>query len=167
MVFSPAQGERVIFTDHPSWKAIIPFYLKGLGIAVLAGFLASLIDVGFLRVFVIAFVIIGVTALLGFVKRWATVYTISDRRLNVKRGVFAREIQETRLERIQNVSFTQSSLQRILGIGDVDFDTASAGDGSLFVFGGVDRPEEVVNQVDAAIHAGNRSPGAPGSRPSV
>ena len=148
----------MIFSGHPSWKAIIPFYLKGLGIAVLAGFLASLIDLGFMRVFLIAFIIIGATALIGFVKRWATVYTISDRRLNIKRGVFAREIQETRLERIQNVSFTQGALQRILGVGDVDFDTASAGDGNLFVFGGVDRPEQVVEQVNAAVHAGTSGP---------
>lgn len=162
MGFSPAQGERVLFSDHPSWKAIIPFYLKGLGIAVLAGFLASLIGVGFFRIFLVAFIIIGVTALLGFVKRWATVYTISDRRLNIKRGVFAREIQETRLERIQNVSFTQSALQRVLDVGDVDFDTASAGDDNLFIFGGVDSPAEVVNQVDAAIRAGNSSPDRPG-----
>lgn len=153
MSFTPAQGERVIFSDHPSWKAILSFYLKGIGIAVLVGFLASLLNLGFLKVFLIAFVIIGLTAVLGFVKRWATVYTISDRRLNIKRGVFAREIQETRLERIQNVSFTQSALERALGIGSVDFDTASAGDNNLFVFGGVDRPEEVVTQVDEAIRS--------------
>ena len=159
MGFSPAQGERVIFSGHPSWKAIISFYLKGLGIAVLIGLLAGLIGVGFLRIFLVALIVIGVTALLGFVKRWATVYTISDRRLNIKRGVFAREIQETRLDRIQNVSFTQSALQRMLGIGDVDFDTASASGGNLFVFGGVDRPEEVVNQVDAAVRVG--TPDAP------
>lgn len=153
MGFNPAQGERVIFSDHPSWKAIIPFYLKGLGLAILAGILASLIGLGFLKVSLIAFVIIGLTALIGFVKRSATMYTISDRRLNIKRGVFAREIQETRLERIQNVYFTQSALERILGVGNVDFDTASAGEGNLFVFGGVDRPEDVVNQVDAAVRS--------------
>ena len=161
MGFSPAQGERVIFSDHPSWKAILPFYLKGIGIAVLAGFLASLIGIGFLRVFLIVFVVIGATAVLGFVKRWATVYTISDRRLNIKRGVFAREIQETRLDRIQNVSFTQSALERVLGIGSVDFDTASGSDSNLFVFGGVDSPEEVVGQVDDAIRSGqSRSSGS-------
>lgn len=158
MGFNPAQGERVIFSDHPSWKAIFPFYLKGLGIAVLAGLLASLVGVGFLRVFLIAFIIIGLTALIGFAKRWATVYTISDRRLNIKRGVFAREIQETRLERIQNVYFTQSALERLLGIGNVDFDTASGAEGNLFVFGGVDRPEDVVEQVDAAVRS-NQSGG--------
>ena len=148
-----------MFSDHPSWKAIIPFYLKGLGLAVVASILASLLGLGFVKVFLIALVIIGLTALIGFVKRSATVYTISDRRLNIKRGVFAREIQETRLERIQNVYFTQSALERMLGIGNVDFDTASASEGNLFVFGGVDRPEEVVNQVDAAVRS-SRS-GAP------
>jgi uncharacterized membrane protein YdbT with pleckstrin-like domain len=100
MGFSPAQGERVIFSDRPSWKAILSFYLKGIAIAVLVCILASLVGLRFLPVSLIAFVIIGGTVLFGFVKRWSTVYTISDRRLNISRGVFAREIQEARLERI-------------------------------------------------------------------
>ncbi len=161
MGFSPAQGERVIFSDRPSWKAILSFYLKGIVIAVLVCILASLVGLGFLPVSLIAFVIIGVTVLFGFVKRWSTVYTISDRRLNISRGVFAREIQEARLERIQNISFTQSPLERILGIGNVDFDTASTGDGNLFVFGGVDNPQEVVDQVDAALRSFERNPPGP------
>lgn len=154
MSFTPAPGERVIFSGHPSWKAIIPFYAKGIGIAVIAGLLASLFGLGFLQVFLIVVIIFGVTTLLGFVKRWATIYTISDRRLNIKRGVFAREIQETRLDRIQNVAFTQGAIQRLLGIGDVDFDTASTDGANMFVFGGVDGPQTVVDQVDEAIRRG-------------
>lgn len=157
MSFTPAPGERVIFSGHPSWKAIIPFYLKGIGIAVLAGLIASLVDLGFFRIFLLVFIVFGITALIGFVKRWATIYTISDRRLNIKRGVFAREIQETRLDRIQNVAFTQGAVQRLLGIGDVDFDTASTGGSNMFVFGGVDRPEDVVAQVDEAIRTGRQT----------
>ena len=160
MSFTPAPGERVIFSGHPSWKAIISFYLKGIGIAVLFGLLSSLLGLGFLQVFLIVFIVFGITAVLGFVKRWATVYTISDRRLNIKRGVFAREIQETRLDRIQNVSFTQGAVQRLLGIGDVDFDTASTDGSSMFVFGGVDQPQGVVDQVDEAIRTGQTTPPA-------
>jgi uncharacterized membrane protein YdbT with pleckstrin-like domain len=97
----------------------------------------------------VAAVVAGVTVLAGFIKRVATTYTISDRRLNIKRGIVARKVQETRLERVQNVNFQQSVYQRLMQIGDVDFDTA-AGDDYNFVFAGVAEPEEVVEQVDRA-----------------
>ena len=86
---------------------------------------------------------------MGFVKRVATSYTITNRRLHIKRGIVSRTIQETRLERVQNVNYQQSVLQRALQIGDVDFDTA-AGDDYNFVFAGVANPGEVVHSVDEA-----------------
>jgi uncharacterized membrane protein YdbT with pleckstrin-like domain len=97
-------------------------------------------------------VIIGVTVLVGFIKRVATTYTVTNRRLNIKRGLISREIQETRLERVQNVNYQQSAIQRLLQVGDVDFDTA-AGDDYNFIFAGVADPAEVVHQVDEATGA--------------
>ena len=82
---------------------------------------------------------IALTVLIGFVKRVATTYTITDRRLNIKRGIISREIQETRLERVQNVNYRQSVYQRLMQIGDVDFDTAATDDYN-FVFAGVANP---------------------------
>ena len=34
-------GERVIFEGHPSWRAILGFYLKGALVAVVLGFIAN------------------------------------------------------------------------------------------------------------------------------
>ena len=90
--------------------------------------------------------------LIGFVKRVATTYTITNRRLNIKRGIISREIQETRLERVQNVNYRQSVYQRLMQIGDVDFDTAATDDYN-FVFAGVADPAEVVHRVDQATGA--------------
>ena len=81
------------------------------------------------------------------IKRITIHYTITTQRLHIKRGIISREIQETRLERVQNVNYDQSVLQRMLQIGDVDFDTA-AGDDYNFVFEGVDEPEDVVQRVE-------------------
>jgi uncharacterized membrane protein YdbT with pleckstrin-like domain len=142
-------GERVIFEGHPSWRAILGFYLKGVAIAALAGAVAKLFGAGGGTVFLIVLAPIGLTVLIGFVKRVATTYTITSRRLNIKRGIVSREIQETRLERVQNVNYSQSVYQRIVQIGDVDFDTA-AGDDYNFVFSGVADPGEVVERVDQA-----------------
>jgi uncharacterized membrane protein YdbT with pleckstrin-like domain len=144
-------GEQVIFEGHPSWRAILGFYLKGLLVAVILGVIAKLLD-GNATAFVVVLVVLALTLLIGFVKRVATTYTITNRRLNIKRGIVSREIQETRLERVQNVNYRQSVYQRVMQIGDVDFDTAATDDYN-FVFVGVADPGEVVHRVDQATGA--------------
>jgi uncharacterized membrane protein YdbT with pleckstrin-like domain len=148
MSLNLSQGEQVIFEGHPSWRAILGFYLKGVLVAVVLGVIAKLID-GNGTAFLIILAVLAITLLLGFLKRWATTYTITNRRLNIKRGIVSREIQETRLERVQNVNYRQSVYQRLMQIGDVDFDTA-AGDDYNFVFSGVADPGDVVHAVDQA-----------------
>jgi uncharacterized membrane protein YdbT with pleckstrin-like domain len=144
-------GERVIFEGHPSWRAILGFYLKGLLVAIILGVIAKLAaDDG--TAFLVILVVLALTVLIGFVKRVATTYTITDRRLNINRGIVSKEVQETRLERVQNVNYRQSVYQRLMQIGDVDFDTA-AGDDYNFVFAGVANPSEVVHSVDEATGA--------------
>jgi uncharacterized membrane protein YdbT with pleckstrin-like domain len=152
-------GEHVIFEGHPSWRAILGFYLKGIVLAAIVGVIARLFDVSSATVFLIVLVIVGLTILIGFVKRVATTYTITNRRLNIKRGIVSREIQETRLERVQNVNYRQSVYQRIMQIGDVDFDTAATDDYN-FVFAGVADPGDVVHSVDQAT--GTHAAGAQG-----
>jgi uncharacterized membrane protein YdbT with pleckstrin-like domain len=141
-------GERTIYQGHPSWRAIVGFYLKGIVVAIVIGVLLKLIEGTGPGVLAFA-VIVGITILAGFIKRVATVYTITDRRLNIKRGIVARKVQETRLQRVQNVNYTQSVYERIMQIGNVDFDTAGTDD-SDFVFEGVAEPEQVTRQVEEA-----------------
>jgi uncharacterized membrane protein YdbT with pleckstrin-like domain len=142
-------GERVIYQGHPSWRAILGFYLKGALVGAAAGVLAALIDSSVGLGIVTFIVILAVTILVGFIKRVATVYTITDRRLNIKIGIVARKVQETRLQRVQNVNYDQGVYERIMQIGDVEFTTAGT-DESNFVFAGVAQPEEVVQQVEQA-----------------
>jgi uncharacterized membrane protein YdbT with pleckstrin-like domain len=142
-----------MFEGHPSWRSILDFYVKGILATAVVAFVASLVGADASTVTVIAVVGVAATILVGFVKRIATNYMITNRRLHIKRGIVSRDIQETRLERVQNVNYQQSVLQRMLQIGDVDFDTA-AGDDYNFVFAGVADPSEVVERVDRATHAG-------------
>ena len=168
MALKLSPGEQVIFQGHPSWRAIVGFYLKGILItAVVAALVAAVTAItgdGVDKAIVTIVFIVGValTILIGFIKRVSTTYTITNRRLNIKRGIISREVQETRLERVQNVNYDQSVFQRAMQIGDVDFDTA-AGDDYNFIFAGVAQPEEVVDQVDKATrgaggHAGLGEP---------
>jgi uncharacterized membrane protein YdbT with pleckstrin-like domain len=142
-------GERVIYQGHPSWRAILGFYIKGLLVAAAAAVLAGLINEGAGLGVVTFAVIAAIVVLAGFVKRVATVYTITDRRLNIKVGIISRKVQETRLQRVQNVNFNQGVYERLMQIGDVEFTTAGTEE-SNFVFAGVAQPEQVVQQVEHA-----------------
>ena len=155
VAFTPSPGEQIIFQGHPSWRSIVAFYLKGLLIGLILAVIAKLLGEGFVTVFIIVLLARAVAVLIGFIRRVATVYTITNRRLNIKRGIFARDIQETRLERVQNVNYSQTVFQRMLQVGDVDFDTAASDADNLFVFNGVANPQEVVTQVDKATSLGS------------
>ena len=146
-------GERVLFEGHPSWRAMLDWYLKGILLSAALGLLVQLVFSSSGLTFVVVLVAVVATVIIGFIRRMATTYTITDRRLNIKRGIFAREIQETRLERVQNVNYRQGVFQRILKIGDVDFDTASSGTDYVFIFAGVADPGDVVHKVDEATGA--------------
>ena len=61
------------------------------------------------------------------------------------------------MNRVQNVNTVQSAIERILGVGTVDFDTAGTGDAD-FKFVGVNNPEDVVAAVDKA-HASRAATG--------
>jgi uncharacterized membrane protein YdbT with pleckstrin-like domain len=157
-----APGEQVMFQGHPSWRSILGFHIKGLLAVLVVAFLVGVgtniangdTDVGLVAL--VAVVGVATVVLAGFIKRVTTHYTITTRRLHIQRGIIARDIQETRLERVQNVNYNQSLFERILQVGDVDFDTA-AGDDYNFVFAGVADPAEVVERVDRATHAGSAS----------
>ena len=147
--------ERLIFSGHPSWRSILAYYLKGLVAAAVAGALAALVTRiaddhvkwGWVAAVVIA--ILVAVLLVGFVKRIATTYTITTHRLHIRRGIIARRIQQTTLDRVQNVNTRQSFIERILQVGTVDFDTAGTDD-SDFTFVGVGSPHSVVEAVDRA-----------------
>ncbi len=141
------QGERIIFEGHPSWRATLAFYIKALLIAAAVVVVLGLVtDISFV---LWALAGTALVVFVGFVKRMTTVYTITNQRLRIKRGFIARKVQQTRIDRVQNVNTEQSVIERILQVGTVDFDTAGTDD-SEFKFAGVSQPEQVVAAVEKA-----------------
>lgn len=147
--------EHLIFEGHPSWRSILSFYFKGIGLAIVLGGIGYLVKDGGGAALGAGAVFL-VLVLVGLLKRVSTTYSISNQRLHIRRGIVARKIQETRMERVQNVNINQGALQRILQIGTVDFDTAGSGD-SDFSFAGVAQPEEVLVKVEQAQREYNES----------
>jgi uncharacterized membrane protein YdbT with pleckstrin-like domain len=158
-----ARDELIIFHGHPSWRSMLGFHLKGFLLAVAAGVVVGLASVaisgrtgsGWVVLAVLAVFVIVIAR--GLVRRLRTTYTITSRRLTIKTGLLGREVHETRLEQIQNVSTSQSLLERALDIGDVSFDTAGGAEFG-FAFRGVSQPQRIVRTVDEALHRRAMSP---------
>jgi uncharacterized membrane protein YdbT with pleckstrin-like domain len=148
-------GEEIIYNGHPSWRSTWALYGRGLLIAIVLTLLIG----GGTALFgdsakwglaiLVGVVVLCITILVGFVHRMFTVYTITTQRLRIQRGIIARKVQQTRIERVQNVNTDQGVLERLLQVGSVDFDTAGTTD-SDFRFNGVGNPEDVVTAVDRA-----------------
>jgi uncharacterized membrane protein YdbT with pleckstrin-like domain len=149
-----AAGETIIYSGHPSWRSMLDFHLGGLGLAVVAGVIGKFAAGWGVAIAAFAAILL-ISLLIGFVRRAATEYTISDRRLYIRHGIFSRRAQHTTVDRIQNVEAIQSLFERLLGIGTVDFDTAATDD-SAFAFVGVAAPRRVVAAVERAQDARDR-----------
>ena len=141
-------GERIVFEGRPIWRSILSFYITGFIGSVIIGVIVALIASTALGVAVFV-VLFAIDVLVGFVRRVSTRYTITTQRLRIERGILAKHVQQTRIERVQNVNTNQTFVSRILRVGTVDFDTAGTDD-SDFTFTGVGNPHVVVEAVDRA-----------------
>ena len=149
-------GENVLFSGHPSWRSMLAFHLRGLVAAVAAGVAAGLLSAAAHGSVEVLWVVVAVVAAaaaalaVAALRRRRLTYTITSERLTIEVGILSRELHETRLERVQNVTARQSLLERALGIGTVDFDTAGGAEYS-FSFAGVDDPRAIVRVVHDAL----------------
>lgn len=141
--------EVIVFEGHPSWRAVLSFYIGGfVGAIVIAVIVALVGSVAF--AVAVGVVLIVLVVLVGIIRRWATDYMVSNQRLYIRRGILSKRVQQTRVDRIQNVNTNQSIRERLLRVGTVDFDTAGTDD-SDFRFIGIANPVRVAEAVDRAL----------------
>src|SRR3954449_9075231 len=150
-------GEEIVFEGRPIWRSILSFYISGLLGAAVVGVLVGLAAGSAIGV-AVWLVLFAVVILVGFVRRISTRYTITNQRLLIERGLLSKHVQQTRIERVQNVNTNQTFVSRLLRVGTVDFDTAGTDD-SDFTFTGVGNPHEVVEAVDRAQREASASTG--------
>lgn len=141
-------GEQVIYDGHPSWRSVMSLYAQGAVVGLVLGAIFWFAFGPGLAVLTFA-VCLGIAIVVGLVRRIFVRFTITDQRLRIQRGIISRAVQQTRIDRVQNVNTHQTPVQRLLRVGGVDFDTAG-GDQAEFSFHGVDDPSEVIAAVDRA-----------------
>lgn len=137
------------YYSRPSWRAqwlgLVAEIVLFFGLLAAAGWRAAVERSGGV---VPALGVIGVTfALLGGIilyRKYSWRFAIDDENIESRRGIVARQIRSIRVKDLRNVNVRQSIMQRILGIGDVEFSSA-AGGGVEVVFFGIADPLDVRN----------------------
>ena len=152
-------GEHVIYEGRPSWRSILGFYILGVLAIAAAAVIGALVSGAGISALA-GVVVLVIVLLVGWLRRLTTHYVITNRRLQIRRGILSKHVEETRVERVVDVTVHQSLLSRILAIGDVDFDNASAQQGDLFRFAGIAHPQRITEAIDR-VHEENAASDRP------
>ena len=123
-------GEKLIWEGRPTWKWSISFLLKWGLVSVLplivGVLLNKIVDVPVSWFFAVTVIFIAVVVVLAWIKRLDSHYTVTDRRVLVRRGIANRNERSASIDRIQNVNTKQGLYGRVLNFGDIEFDTAGS-----------------------------------------
>ena len=149
-------GERLIWQGRPTWKWSVSFMLKwglvGL-LPLVAGILLDrVVSVPISWFFAATVIFIAVVVVLAWIRRLDSQYTVTNRRVIVRRGIANRNERSASIDRIQNVNTRQGFYGRILNFGDIEFDTAGSdlGDSDL-ALRGVNDPHAMRDLLDREL----------------
>ncbi|MCW4352336.1 PH domain-containing protein [Hoyosella sp. YIM 151337] len=121
-----ARAEHVLVQRHPHWKMMIAPALWMIGSTAIAGALIGLIEVGApagIRGGAIALVaalwavLVAVRFFRPYVSWWRTVLIITDQRIAVREGLFARRGFDIPLQRVAGVRFRCTFSDRLAKTG--------------------------------------------------
>jgi membrane protein YdbS with pleckstrin-like domain len=174
-------GERVIWEGSPSLKAmlaaILGVALFGIVLALVTalGFAPAVRAVGGLDADVERFLAenlaglrfavgAGVAAVIGWrVVRllWRILvlkshrYKVTNQRLQVESGVFSKGLEELDMRTVEDLTFRQGLLERILGVGQIVVISSDRSAGHLRLLG-IERPREVRELIRESAYAATR-----------
>jgi uncharacterized membrane protein YdbT with pleckstrin-like domain len=162
------EGETVLWRGRPTWRAYIGYFLKYGVLALAVGVIIEILkdtvwdDAPRGYGWGITVLLLLLVVLVGMIRKLQTLYTVTSERIHIRKGILSRQDHSTTHARVQNVTSKQGIIDRILGTGDVDFDTAGSDDFE-FRFYAVRHPEKLVRlvaEVEADVR--DRESGGPG-----
>jgi membrane protein YdbS with pleckstrin-like domain len=127
----PADDERQVLLVHPHWKVLVRPVLLALVVVTAALFVVAIIpsgaDAGAERLAAGAVAVLALMLwLMVPVLRWRlTTYELTTRRLRIRSGVVTRRGRDIPLARVNDVSFEQGPLDRLLGAGRLVVESAA------------------------------------------
>ena len=156
-----AEDERLVLDLRPHWKALITPVVTLVLTAGIGGFAAARIPAGDRQG--LFRVLIGVAALgllAGYAVRpflrWVTThFVITDRRVLVREGILARSGRDIPLSRINDITFSHTFVERLLGCGTLVVE--SAGERGQVTLSDIPRVERVQRELyDLVEHTDDR-----------
>ena len=116
------KDEKVILITRPHWFTMVLKFLFGLiGIAVGITFMFFALAIVGIPVAVVSAVYLSYKML----ERNRNIWAVTNMRVIDEEGVFSSETKESPLDKINNVSYSQSFWGKIFGYGNVDIQTAA------------------------------------------
>ncbi len=148
--------EQLIWRGHPAARAQVTWYLQWGFLALLPLIITSILrwrDMGtgmdYWKWVVLSLVLLGLVVVIDIARRASIDYVVTTHRLRIRRGILSRREKSASVEKVQNINTNQSLIDRILGVGAVDFDTAGADINQAdFVFSGIANPHELVRRLE-------------------
>ena len=117
------KSEKIVFETHPSKMGTFFNHTATAIILLIIGFLL-LVQFDW-SIFAAIPVFVGlIVFLVGYVKWRSVVYGLTTNRIIVLKGVFAKELYENRLSRVQDIRMKISLRQRLYNCGDIFLTTA-------------------------------------------
>jgi membrane protein YdbS with pleckstrin-like domain len=122
-----APGEEVVLEAHPNWSILVP--RVGLFLVIVAGCLSIVAEWAHAPLWV-GWVLLGVAAvfLLGLLAKivvWrSTTLVLTTVRVVYRTGALRRLGREIPLDRVQNVTYRQSLVERLVGAGSLTIESA-------------------------------------------
>ena len=153
-----SEDETVVLDTHPHWKLLVLPTLELLVVLALAGFLLAVVDQGWARWAVAGVAVLLVVVLFGVpFLRWRTTHiVITTKRVVTRVGVLTRTGRDVPLTRVNDVSFTESLLERLLRCGTLTVE--SAGERGQVVLTDVPRVAEVQRTLYELIERAGSGP---------
>jgi len=113
---------------------------------------------------VVPAVLAAFTAIRHIQRRLVKLAILGDR-LRYEAGLFSKTTRTMELVKVQDVRVDQTFGQRMVGIGDLSFETA--GGSSRIVMRSIDRPQEAADHIVALAQAQRGGPGLQGPDPAA
>jgi len=137
-----SDGEEVLQSFRPHWKSLVIPAIWTLFVIIGLALVPRLPDETWLQVGVLAVVLLGwvVVALVPTLRWWYTHFVLTNERLVLRKGIIARSGVEIPLEVINDVIFSQTVFERMLGFGDLIIE--SAGEMGQSRFSNIPNPNE-------------------------
>jgi uncharacterized membrane protein YdbT with pleckstrin-like domain len=155
-----SEDEELIYDLRPHWLTLVVPVLVTVVVAVVVLAVWVILPAGDLQQPArLAVGLLGVAVLLatvvGRVARWATTHLVlTTERLIFRSGLVAKFGREIPLERINDVTFSQSLFERVIGAGDLLIE--SAGEHGQSRFDNIRDPEAVQLEIYRQMEANDR-----------